>query len=346
MNNDWKTFLETSGAHFDDGHICDFGNPRRELMVTTTGSIFSPLTHYGIIRVDGDDAQKFLQGQLTNDIEQVIDNASQLSGLCNPQGRLLALFRIFKQNDAYHLVMPSELIDDILKRLKMFVLMSKVTLEDVSSELSTIGLSGPQCEQQLSDAIGDIPNQTDAAVQLDGITVIRVIGQHPRFEFFGDQDALNKMWMKLNVHATPVGSNAWEYLDILAGMPVVYKITSGSFIPQMLNLQAVNGLSFKKGCYTGQEIIARLQYRGKLKRHMHLVTIETDTTPEPGANLYTSLETRNEAVGNIVCAQINAEGNCNALAVVINEFAQDGSTFLESVDGPVLTFLAQPYETE
>ena len=343
MNADWKNFLTGAGAVFDQDLVAHFGNPVRELKVTTTGSVIAPLSHYGIATVSGDDAESFLQGQLTNDVSMVSAARSQLSGYCNPQGRLLALLRLFRQDGRIVATMSSSLLDETIKRLRMFVLISKVTLEDSSDALIGIGLSGRQSHEQLAALFESVPEAVDDCVHHDSLTLVRIAGAQPRFEIFGPADRIIPLWGKLDVHAAPVGYGSWQYLDILAGLPQITRATSGQFIPQMLNLQLLNGLSFKKGCYTGQEIIARLHYRGKLKRRLYRTHIDLDDAPRPGDNLYADNE---QAVGNIISAQPAADGGCECLAVVVIENAVNDQVHLNDAGGPCLQFRPLPYPVE
>ncbi|MFW2373944.1 MAG: YgfZ/GcvT domain-containing protein, partial [Gammaproteobacteria bacterium] len=207
MKQEWLEFLEQAGAEIDNNKVSHFGNPNRELRVLHTGLIMADLSHLGVISAYGDDASTFLQGQLTNDINQVDLQHSQLSAYCTPKGRILSNFRIFKRQQTYYLRLPQEQLENTLKRLQMFILMAKITMEDSTNALVHIGVSGPDADQQLQSLIPQIPDEPDAVSQCDGYTVIKLSGPHPRFEIYGELEPMTKLWQHLDVHAAPVGAD-------------------------------------------------------------------------------------------------------------------------------------------
>ncbi len=317
MDSRWQAFLEDAGAVFADGVVASFGNPQREIRIATAGPLLADLSHLGTIVVTGDDARTFLQGQLTNDIAQIESGHCQWSGYCNPQGRLLALFRVFFHEGGYHLELPRSLLEPTLERLRKYVLLSKVTLEDGGDCLARVGYSGPDSEAELAAAVGSVPGAVNEVVHAGELTVARIAGPLPRFVIQGRPQAMEKLWSVLDVHAAPVGAPVWEYLDILAGLPMICPETAGMFVPQHVNLDLVDGVSFQKGCYVGQEVVARLHYRGKSKRRMHRLHVDSDEVPAPGTPLYG--RSAGQAAGNLVRAAPSPEGGCEALAVIVAE---------------------------
>ncbi len=332
MNREWKQYLQPLGAVLSsDGETIEhFGQPELEHTALISGNVMMPITGRTCIHASGDDAKSFLQGQLTNDIGLLTQQQSQLSGYCNPKGRLLALFRISQHETGYRLHLPEPLLDKTLKRLKMFVLMAKVKLEASPPEVVRIGVVGAQAFEKLDAYFTALPEDENGVIEADGVTLLRHPGKHPRFELIAEVGAMQKLWEKLLSEFTPVGSGAWTLLDIDAGQPQVVSETVEMFIPQMLNLHVINGVSFKKGCYPGQEVVARLHYRGKLKRHMHIAQFSAEQRPLPGAPLY-PVDAGKEAqsVGNIVLAQPATEGLFHALCVIANEHAVDNSLSLQ-----------------
>lgn len=343
MNHEWKAFLHNAGAEYGDGRVASFGNPEIELGVATTGEVLCDLSHSGLIAVHGEDAQSFLHAQFTNDLHQVSDSRSQLNAYCSPKGRVLALFRVFRRGEIYYLSLPGELLESVLKRLRMFVLRARVTMEDAGDTLVHIGYSGPHAEQRLREMAGVAPGQVDSVAQAQGITVIRVSGPHPRYELYGEPQVIQKVWTALDVHAAPVGVAAWELLDIVAGIPTIYPETVDEFVPQMINLQLLGGVSFTKGCYPGQEIVARMQYLGKLKRRMYRAHIDADTRPRPGDPLYAPLAEAGQDLGKIVTAQPSPDGGWEALAVVQSAAVESGEVRFGGAEGPRLKFVDLPY---
>ena len=274
MKEEWQNFLEKVGAEIENRTVKSFGNIPREQRMIQTGLVMCDLSHQGLITVSGDDAADFLQGQLSNDIRNVSAQHSQLSAYCTPKGRILSNFRIFKRNEVFYIRLPRSLLETTLKRLRMFVLMSKVSFDDSSDTLVHIGVSGPTAIDQLSQHVKELPAQIDDMTQIDGYTIIKLPGLHPRFEIYGEMETIKTLWNKLDVHAAAIGSGPWSLLDILAGIPTIYPQTSEAFVPHMVNMQIINGVSFQKGCYAGQEIVARMQYLGKLKRQMYRIYIK------------------------------------------------------------------------
>lgn len=344
MKSDWKEFLLNKGAEVqDDGSVQTYGNPERELQIASTGDVLADLSHLGMIAVHGEEAATFLQGQLTSDVREVGERRSQLSAYCSPKGRMLASFRIFMRGDSYYLVLPRDLLEPTLKRLRMFVLRAKASLEDASDALVRIGFSGPKAESELKDYLGQVPEQVDQVLQAKELTVIRVPGPHPRFEIHGEMEPMQKLWTALDVRGAPVGRAPWELLDIRAALPVIREQTSDAFVPQMTNLQVLGGVNFKKGCYTGQEVVARMQYLGKLKRRMYRARAEVAECPPPGESLFAA-GSSGQGAGKVVNAQVSPDGGCELLAVVEIAARESGPVHLGSESGPALEFLDLPYE--
>jgi folate-binding protein YgfZ len=340
---EWKSFLEKAGAEFNETGVISFGNPRRELSVAITGNTFADLSHYGLISVHGEDAATFLQNQFTNDLRQVDEQHSQYSGYCNAKGRLLATFRIFRRGDSYYLFLPVEMIEAVMSRLRMYILRSKVTLEDASDTYVHLGVSGDQAEEDLRAVIGDLPAQLHEVIGTANHTVIRVPGIHSSYEVFVDTEHSAELWNALNVHCAPIGSDAWQLLDIQAGIPVIYPETTAAFVPQMANLSLVDGVSFKKGCYPGQEVVARMQYLGKLKRRMYRAHVQTDSQPRPGDELFASGDSA-QAVGKLVSAAPHPDGGSSLLAVIQIASAEGNDTLhLLSSEGPEIKLEHLPY---
>jgi len=345
MNNAWQNTLEQNGATIVDGAVANFGNAAEERSVTLSGDVICDLSHFALVRASGDDSSSFLQGQLSNDVRQVSETQHQLSSYNSPKGRMLALFRLFQHGDAFMLRLPQSIMAPTLKRLQMFVLMSKVTLEDVSDSVMRFGLAGPNAEALLSKQQGTVPEAIDTATHNNGITVLRVAGPQPRFEIYGDVEPMQSLWDALVANARPVGAECWNLLDIQAGLPNVYPETVEAFVPQMVNLQRVNGVSFKKGCYTGQEIVARMQYLGKLKRRMYLAHVDTDTLPQPGDELTSPQSASGQGAGKVVTAAVSPNGGIDMLCVIEIAAADAGEVYLGEGKGTEtkLTLQEPPY---
>lgn len=335
MKPEWKSLLTDDGAEFNDcEQVLHFGNPERERRAALSGTVLADLSHYGLISAHGPDTVTFLQNQFTNDATSVDATHAQWTGWCTAKGRLLALFLHFSRGDTRFLRLPRELVEPVLSRIAKYVLRSKVTLEDADDALVRFGLSGPQAAAELAAALGCAPDGIWSAAERDGIIAIRIPGVHPRYELYGELAAMHRLWERLNVRAAPVGAEVWTLLNVLAGLPEVRTGTVESFVPQMLNLHLLDGLSFRKGCYPGQEVVARAQYLGKIKRRMYGLRIEGVAVPAPGARIVS--EAGAEA-GEIVEAALHPDGHVAALGVMMLETATDRSLHLGDVNGPPVT---------
>lgn len=344
MKTRWHDFLKTMGAEYDNDDLVHFGNPERERRASDNGLVIADLSHINLVKVSGADAVSFLQGQLTNNIDEVTDSRSQLSGYCNQKGRLLASFRIFRRGDEIYLCIPEELYEDTFKRLRMFVLRSDVDFTNCSADEVSIGVSGPDADEELKKHFATIPEQADDVVNTQDISIIRLTGENPRFQISGSIGKLIDLWTTLDVNAAPVGKSVWTLLDIRAGIPNVFKETVEAFVPQMVNLELINGVSFKKGCYTGQEIVARMHYLGKLKRRMYRVQIDTTEPVLPGTALFSPATTSGQGTGNIVVAAPASDLKTEALAVIQISETENTDLKLTDASGPSIQILEIPYE--
>ncbi|WP_428607807.1 YgfZ/GcvT domain-containing protein [Sedimenticola sp.] len=338
MNSQWKSFLESQSAQVSSDNEVRF----------ISEAPFPPcalfdLSHLGLIRVSGEDAQSFLQGQFTNDTREVTDRWSQLSAYCSPKGRMLANFRIFQHQGDYFLQMPKETHAAVLKRLPMFVLMSKATVTDASEEIVAIGLAGDCAEALLQKHFSSLPGKPGAVVQHDAITLIRLPGVPARYQLIGAVETVSTLWSELSTTAQPANRDYWSLLDIRAGIPTIYQATSDAFVPQMTNMQQVDGVSFTKGCYTGQEVVARMKYLGKLKRRMYLASVDTDTQPMPGDELFAPGSESGQGAGRVVEASPSPKGGYELLIVTeIKNFEAD-NLHLQGDNGPKLKPGSLPY---
>ncbi|MBI5041664.1 MAG: folate-binding protein YgfZ [Gammaproteobacteria bacterium] len=343
MQAEWKTFLQNQGAEFDDAdYVVGFGALPHERSLALSGTVIADLSHIGVLAVRGADAETFLQGQFTNDVRHLDATHSQLNGYCSPKGRLLATFRIFRAGDEFRLCLPRSMLESVRKRLQMFIMRSAVMLEDVSENSIRIGVSGPIVPGTLDELIAPLPTAVDELTRCGEFTVLRIPGVQPRYEIFGPSAAMQKLWGRLATRAAPVGSSAWELLDILAGVPTILAETADAFVPQMVNYASLGGVSFKKGCYPGQEVVARMQYLGKLKRQMYLARLQTEHAPHPGDDLF-SPDDPQQSAGKIVNAQPHPDGGYAVLAVVQIGSREASAVRFGAADGPELVFAELPY---
>ncbi|PKH22162.1 aminomethyltransferase [Pseudomonas sp. 43NM1] len=299
-------------------------------------AFFCTLSHEGVLAVRGADAGKFLQGQLTCNINYLSDNLSSLGARCTQKGRMQSSFRILLESDGVLLAMATELLEPQLADLKKYAVFSKSKLTDESAAWVRFGLD--HGDAALSSLGLELPADTDSVVRNDGLIAIRVSPQRAELWVAADQAASIKG--RLSALLTEGELNQWLLGQIRAGIGQVMPSTREVFIPQMLNLQAVGGVSFKKGCYTGQEIVARMQYLGKLKRRLYRLQLEGSELPEPGTQLFAP--THNSSIGEVVIAA-RGEENIELLAVLQAEAAESGDIHLAALEGPALHLLDLPY---
>ena len=338
MTTPWHTFLTQRSARIENDQVIDFGDAAAELQAAADGNVLCDLSHLGLLEISGTDAVTFLQGQVTNDVKLLDGHTSHYAGYCNPKGRMLALFFAFGHLDHLHLQLPKALVETILKRLRMYVLRSKVTIEDVSERIHRFGIAGAGSEAALLKLFGQVPQQPHALMTLENGVIVRLPGPTPRFQIYSDAAHVNALWDALAVSHRPAGKAAWDWLEIQAGIPDVYPETQEAFVPQMLNLDALNGINFKKGCYTGQEIVARTHYLGKVKRRTQIAHVAGAQPPMAGEDILVAGGT--EVAGNIVRSAPSPAGGYDVLAEVrLENLATDTLT----CQGQALQFKPLPY---
>lgn len=342
MKSDWKAFLIDQGAEFEGSELVSFGNFNRERRIAPQGAVLSNLADRGLLEVSGEDAVSFLQNQLTNDITKLDANSHQLTAWCNPKGRVIANFRAFMRDDKIFLILAKDLVETVVTKLSRYIMMSKVTITDATDNLVHFGYAGEHAERDLSLILDKVPTGERETVRIGNLSILRLPGNTPRFEVFGDVSEAMDLWSKCNVRAAPVSSQAWDFMNILAGRPVVTLASSEAWIPQMLNMTFIDGVDFKKGCYPGQEVVARLNYLGKTKRRMYLAEIQTDQVPPVNASLVNAEGTE---VGQVLNAVINPDDLVECLAI-LKIADTDKDMFLESADGAAVRLKELPYSVD
>jgi hypothetical protein len=331
MNTDWQTYLDNSGT------------PAGITEVGDHPLLLSDLSQHGLIAVQGPDAANFLQGQFSNDVSEVSERRSQLNAYCSPKGRLLAVFRLFLHDGVYYLLLPQNILDAILKRLRMYVLRAQVTLSNASDLLIRIGVSGFDAAARMTALLGAVPNEANEVAQVQGpdglLTVLRLPGTVQRFVIAGEPAGIKALWGALQPNALQVRADYWNLLDIRAGLPNIHTATMDTFVPQMVNLDLLGGVSFTKGCYPGQEIVARTHHLGSIKRRMVTAWADAPDPPQPGDTLYAP--GNSQAVGQVVDAQLSPRGVFEMLAVVQISQGKD-PLHLKSPTGPLVRLEEPP----
>ena len=299
------------------------------------------LADWGVIRARGEDAASFLHGQLTQDTQSLAIGQARLAGYCSPKGRLLASFVIWRAApDEILLACSADVLAPTLKRLSMFVLRAKCRLSDASSELALWGLAAPAS----AGTPAALPGLASPAAAFGthiaaGATVIRL----------PDAAGCARALLAAPADAVPavpatLPKPVWEWLEVQSAVPRIVARTVDAFVPQMVNLELVGGVHFQKGCYPGQEVVARSQYRGTVKRRMYLV--EGDAATEAGTEVWAAGDASQPAGQVVLAASIDRAGAARhaALVEVKRAPAETGELRLGAADGPRLRRRPLPYE--
>jgi len=353
MNSIWQDYLREQGAEIQDGIVQYFGAGQGELAAAQNGMVLCYLSQLGVLKVSGEDAEAFLQNLLSSDVREVTPWHAQFSSLNSPKGRMLASFLIWRKgvlddaDKAFFLQLPLSLCADIQQRLSKYILRSKVKIEDVTDQQISFGWAGEGSEEQLREYLGSVPVEPWGAEEVgnrvsehNDTGVIRLGEQ--RFQINTTIEHAPALWQKLIVTGRPVGSPCWDWLTIHDGIPVIMPATQEQFVPQMANMELIGAVNFKKGCYPGQEIVARMQYLGKLKRRMYLAHIESDTPPQSGDELY-SADMEGQASGMVVNASSAPDSGYDMLVVVQISSHKDQTVHWKSLQGAPLRFMRLPY---
>jgi len=304
------------------------------------------VTDQGLIAVAGDDAATFLHSQLTNDVEHLGSDEVRLAGYCTPKGRLQATFTLWRQDDAIMLQLARELQPALQKRLSMFVLRAKAKLTDATdtpANAVALGLGGGLAEAVLQTWFDALPAGPYTKVSHPLGTLLRLGDSFgaPRYLWLTSEATAAVAAPVLAARLHVGGNDAWRLAAIHAGVPQVTAATQEQFVPQMINLELLGGVNFKKGCYPGQEIVARSQYLGKLKRRTALARI-ADASVAAGVEVFAESDP-SQPCGMVVNAAANGEGGVDALVEMKLDALQQGGIHARSADGAPLALLPMPY---
>jgi len=286
------------------------------------GDFVARLDHLGTLRFAGEDAEAFLQGQLSCDVTGVSLRSSTFGAYCSAKGRMLATFLLWRDADSFAMALSRDLVAPVRKHISRFVLRSRVEVSDANESIVLVGAAGVQAERALTGT----GSGAGASLRLrDG----RLLLALPAAEAGGILRGLEL-----------ADAGRWRWLDIRAGFPLITAATQDQFVPQMANLELIGGVSFEKGCYTGQEIVARTQHLGRVKRRMFLANVPASA--QAGDPLYSD-DLGDQASGTVLNAEASPEGGYDLLAVIQTASRDRSSVRLRARDGPVLRFLPLPY---
>lgn len=342
----WQQFLAEQGFRFEQARPYDALGPAlaRE---AAAGGFVAPLTDLGLIAFSGEEAAHFLHNQLSNDVEHLGAQEARLAAYCSPKGRMLAGLLVLRQGDSIVLELPREIQPAVQKRLQMFILRAKVKAADASDSHVVLGLGGAQAGAALAPWFDDLPAAPYAMRENAAGVLIRMADAFgaPRFQWITTPEQARQAWPQLALTLRPAGTALWRLADIEAGVPQIVQATQESFVPQMVNFEVIGGVNFKKGCYPGQEIVARSQYLGKLKRRMSLATVAIDAGGAPaaaGMEVFSAADAE-QPCGMVVNAEASGPGEFSLLVELKTAALDDGSLHLGSAGGPALRIQPLPY---
>ena len=301
---------------------------------------FACLSHFGFIQFSGADAQAFLQGQLSCDVSALLPGQAVYGSYNTPKGRMLASFLLWRDDRGYAMQLPRSLCEPVRKRLSMYILRSKVQARDASDEHVLLGVAGARAESELELLFGAVPGVLSMTTRPDA-HLLRL--DSSRFLLAIGPGQIRAIETALLGTMSTIPEATWDWTNIRAGIPFILPATQEQFVPQMSNLDLINGVSFSKGCYPGQEIVARMHYLGKLKQRMYLANIAGDDIPQPGDKLY-SADTGEQATGMVVNSAPSPDGGHAVLAVMHISSFLSGDVRLKSSAGARLSFGELPYK--
>ncbi|HDR9091295.1 folate-binding protein YgfZ [Burkholderia vietnamiensis] len=303
-----------------------------------------PLAQFGVIDVAGDDAATFLHGQLTNDIEHLDAASARVAGYCSPKGRLLASFLAWREGHGVRLLVSKDVQAAVQKRLSMFVLRAKAKLSDASDAVAVVGFSG-DVRDALSGVFDALPDGVHVKVDGPAGVLIRVpdAAGRKRYLWIGPRAEVDARIAALAGTLPVVSPAVWDWLDVRAGEPRITQPVVEQFVPQMVNFDVIGAVNFRKGCYPGQEVVARSQYRGTIKRRTALAHVagETDSV-HAGVELFHS-DDPGQPCGMIVNAAAAPAGGVDALVEIKLAALDSGTVHVGAADGPALAFDTLPY---
>ncbi|ACA88148.1 tRNA-modifying protein YgfZ [Shewanella woodyi] len=299
--------------------------------------IFANLSHMGLMSVTGEQGRSFIHGQVTTDISSLESNQWRWGAHCDPKGKMLASFRTFSVADALFMMMPKDTLAADLPQLAKYAVFSKADLVDVSADWTILGVAGEQAQEWVNNYFGEI---TQELTEIPGGVLLK---DGERFIIIIENAPSEPLLSSIN---TPIQeSSAWQALEIQAGLPNLGVSHQGQFVPQMCNVQAINGISFKKGCYMGQETIARMKYRGGNKRALYILSGTSSQTLALDSRLELAIEDGFKKVGTII--ELVQSGDQVLLSAVLpNDTENSAKLRVADDETSSLTIQPLPYSLE
>lgn len=319
-------------------------SPRQPVASARLPLTLISLDDWALATLTGADSEKYLQGQVTADVGQMTEHQHLLAAHCDPKGKMWSNLRLFRRQDGFALIERRSLRDAQLTELKKYAVFSKVTIV-ADDEHVLLGVAGFQARAALKNLLSALPDAEKQVVS-EGATSILWF-EHPaeRFLLVTDAETAERVTEALRGEAQLNNSQQWLALNIEAGLPVIDAANSAQFIPQATNLQALGGISFKKGCYTGQEMVARAKFRGANKRALWTLSGQASRVPEAGEDLEMKMGENWRRTGTVLAAVQLDDGRLLVQVVMNNDMEAD-TVFRVRDDANTLSIEPLPYSLE
>ena len=287
MNQNWKIFLSSVPVRLDNADV----------------NTLHPINYLSVLTISGRDAAKFLQGQVTCDTDAITETRGSMGAYCSAKGRTICTFLAIRKKDSFLLILSTELLDQVKKRLQLYVMRDDVQLTDDRDHYCLFGLNAPSSAASSLN----LPEQVFSSTENNAVKWLKMPSQQSRFIAVANAENAIKCWTKLteNNQFESTSGNEWLYQDMLSGIPWLTAETTEQYIPQMLNLDQLQGISFKKGCYVGQEIVARTHYLGKAKRIMYIGICDNTESIPPGTEIIACNNPEQQIVGKVLSSLVH-----------------------------------------
>jgi folate-binding protein YgfZ len=299
------------------------------------------LNHLVCYQVEGEDAATFLQGQFSNDINSVTSSTGQISSYCTPKGRMLAILYICKRDDTYYLITSKDIAKEVMKRLQMYVMRSKVIIKPMDDAL-LVGICNDN-QTKVLDTLQLKPADADYQVSANDLYLcMNIPGINTRYLVIGNQSSSEQLEQLSTNDVNVYNPSYWQWLDIMAGLPNITSNVSEAFVPQMANMELIEGVSFSKGCYPGQEIVARLHYLGNANRRMFRIEASQDEPINIGDDIFS--QDSEQPVGKFISVIDEGDNKYSGLAVLRIEAVKKNQLAIGSSSGNSAQIMSLPYD--
>ncbi len=298
------------------------------------------IDNYSAISLQGEEQSKYLQGQVTCDVNDATQNSLLVGAHCNAKGKVFSAFRLINRDNAHLLIQPKASLEASLAELKKFGVFAKVTIEQANN-LSFYALVGEQASTILQDNFAQVPDSLTPVVHAGSTTIVYIAGKQTRYLLIDENNALDEKLGQLSL--TCYGDKLWGLLEITEGFVQLNQQASSEYVPQMLNLQAINGISFTKGCYLGQETVARMQYLGKNKRALFSLTANTNLPLSEDDIIEVQLGDNWRKAGDVLTSYQADDGHCYFQAVLSSDLNEQTILRLKSQPDTQVVIQALPY---